>query len=61
MSEAVQPLTYVNPMRYFPVVVRGIFLQGMLAELVAQQLWPLALIAIASLSAAGWLFQNRLA
>jgi ABC-2 type transport system permease protein len=61
MSEAIQPLTYVNPLRYFLVIVRGIFLQGMPAELVAQQLWPLALIAIASLAAAGWLFRNRLA
>lgn len=61
MSEVLQPLTYVNPMRYFLVVVRGIFLQGMPAELVAQELWPLALIAIASLTAAGWLFRNRLA
>jgi transposase len=32
-----------------------------LKELVAQQLWPLALIAVASLTAAGWLFRNRLA
>jgi hypothetical protein len=30
------------------------------SELVAQQLWPLALIAAASLTAAGWLFRNRL-
>ena len=48
-------------MRYFLVVVRGLFLQGMPAELVAQQLWPLALIAVASLTAAAWLFSNRLA
>jgi len=61
MSRAIQLLTYVNPMRYFLVIVRGIFLQGMPAELVAEQLWPLALIAIASLTAAGWLFRNRLA
>jgi len=60
MSHVIQPLTYVNPMRYFLVIVRGLFLQGLPAELVAQQLWPLALIAIASLTAAGWLFRNRL-
>jgi ABC-2 type transport system permease protein len=61
MSEAVQPLTYLNPMRYFLVIVRGLFLQGLPAGLVVHQLWPLALIALASLSAAGWLFRNRLA
>lgn len=61
MSEAIQPLTYLNPMRYFLVIVRGLFLQGMPADLIARQLWPLALIAVTSLSAAGWLFRNRLA
>jgi ABC-2 type transport system permease protein len=61
MSRAIQPITYLIPLRYFLVIVRGIFLQGMPAQLVAQQLWPLALIAIASLAAAGWLFRNRLA
>jgi ABC-2 type transport system permease protein len=61
MSEAIQPLTYVNPMRYFLVIVRGLFLQGMTADLVLRQLWPLALIAAASLAAAGWLFRHRMA
>jgi ABC-2 type transport system permease protein len=61
MSDVVRPLTYVNPMRYFLVIVRGLFLQGMGPELVAQQLWPLALIATASLTAAVWLFRNRMA
>ena len=60
MSEAIVPITFVDPMRYFLVIVRGIFLQGMSAELVIQQLWPLALIALSSLSCAGWLFRNRL-
>jgi ABC-2 type transport system permease protein len=60
MSKVIQVITFVDPMRYFLVIVRGIFLQGMPAELVVQQLWPLALIALASLSLAGWLFRNRL-
>jgi len=60
MSAAVQPITYLNPMRYFLVIVRGLFLQGLPADLVAQQLWPMALIALATLSAAGWLFRHRL-
>jgi len=59
MSVVVQPLTYVNPMRYFLIVVRGLFLQGMPVELVAPQLWPMALIAAVSLAAAGWLFRHR--
>lgn len=60
MSEAVQPLTYLNPMRYFLVIVRGLFLEGMSTDLVAQQLWPLALIAIATLASANWLFRHRM-
>lgn len=60
MSAAVQPITYLNPMRYFLVIVRGLFLQDLPADLVAQQLWPLALISLASLTAAGWLFRHRL-
>jgi len=59
MSAAVQPLTYVNPMRYFLIIVRGLFLQGMPAGLVAPQLWPMALIAVATLTAAAWLFRSR--
>lgn len=60
MSAAIQPLTYINPMRYFLVIVRGIFLEGMSADLVTQQLWPLALIAIATLASANWLFRHRM-
>ena len=60
MSEAIQPLTYLNPMRYFLVIVRGLFLEGMSAGLVAQQLWPLAVIAVATLASANWLFRHRL-
>jgi ABC-2 type transport system permease protein len=28
MPEAIQYLTYVNPLRYFLVIIRGIFLKG---------------------------------
>jgi ABC-2 type transport system permease protein len=60
MSAVIQPLTYINPMRYFLVIVRGVFLEGISADLVAQQLWPLALIAIATLASANWLFRHRI-
>jgi ABC-2 type transport system permease protein len=61
MSALVRPITYLNPMRYFLVIVRGLFLQGMPADLVAEQLWPLAAIALGSLTLASWLFRHRLA
>lgn len=45
MPEIVQVLTYANPLRYFLVVLRGVFLKGAGAE----TLWP----QLASLSAMG--------
>lgn len=55
-----RPLTLVDPMRYFTVIARGVFLKAMPAGDVAQNLWPMALIALATLSAASWLFRRRL-
>ena len=60
MPEAVQWLTQLNPMRYFLIVVRGVFLQGDSYALLADQYWPMALIAAVTLSAAGWLFRHRM-
>jgi len=61
MPEAVQWLTQLNPMRYFLIVVRGVFLEGDGYALLADQYWPMALIAVVTLSAAGWLFRHRMA
>jgi len=60
MPPFVQHLTWLNPMRYFLVIVRGLFLQGMSFDLILHQLWPLALIAAATLSLAAWLFRHHL-
>jgi ABC-2 type transport system permease protein len=46
-------------MRYFLVIVRGVFLDGAGLSSLASQYWPMALIAAASLTAAGWLFRRR--
>ncbi|MGO4872552.1 MAG: ABC transporter permease [Roseiarcus sp.] len=59
MPEWVQDLTLVNPMRYFLVIVRGVFLEGASFSSLAAQYWPMALIGAASLAAAGWLFRSR--
>lgn len=61
MPEVVQHLTLLNPVRYFLIVVRGLFLEGLPAELVVRQLWPMALIAAVSLTAAAWMFRHRMA
>jgi len=47
-------------MRYFMVILRGVFLEGDSYELLFSQYWPMAIIAIVTLSLAGWLFRNRM-
>ncbi|WP_298355848.1 ABC transporter permease [Rhodoblastus sp.] len=59
MPGAIQNLTLINPMRYFLVVVRAVFLEGATFEQLAPQYWPMALIALTTLIAAGWLFRRR--
>lgn len=59
MPEAVQLLTYVNPMRYFLIITRGVYLEGYGVSDLIPQYWPLALIGVFSLLAAGWLFRHR--
>ncbi|MDE2004986.1 MAG: ABC transporter permease [Rhodospirillales bacterium] len=55
----VQDLTLLNPMRYFLVIVRGVFLQGADARMLIGQYWPLAAMGVATLWAAGVLFRKR--
>ena len=43
MPQVIQPITYLIPLRYFLVIVRGIFLKGIGFEL----LWPQALAMLA--------------
>ncbi len=56
----VQAITYLNPLRYFMVVVRGVFLEGRGLDLVLTQFLPMAAIGLLSLSVAGWLFRRRM-
>ncbi len=60
MPKAIQYLTLANPMRYFLIIVRGIFLEGLPTTLVYNLLWPMAVIAVVTLSSASWLFRRRL-
>ena len=60
MPALVQDITLLDPMRYFLVVLRGVFLEGMPFHLLIPQFWPMALIGIASFSIAGWLFRHRM-
>ncbi len=60
MPAVVQLITRVDPLRYFLVVLRGVFLQGYSYAQLVDQYWPMALIGVASLTAAGWLFRHRM-
>jgi ABC-2 type transport system permease protein len=60
MPAWLQPLTLIDPMTYFTVISRGIFLKDMPMNEVAANLWPMALIAVVTQSAAAWLFGRRL-
>ncbi|MGC8474866.1 MAG: ABC transporter permease [Acetobacteraceae bacterium] len=55
----VQDLTLMNPMRYFLVIVRSVFLEGSGIGALVPQYWPMAVIGVLTLAAAGWLFRKR--
>ena len=56
----VQDITLLNPLRYFMVVLRGIFLEDLPLPLLFAQLWPMAVIGMCALGFAGWLFRHRM-
>jgi len=60
MPPAIQLLTFVDPLRYFLVILRGLFLEGAPASVLVHQFWPMALIGAASMALATWLFRHRL-
>jgi ABC-2 type transport system permease protein len=59
MPDWLQTLTLINPVRYFIVIVKGIFLKDLPLVVVLQNLWPLTIIAAITMSSAGWLFRHR--
>ncbi len=60
MPVPVQWITYLDPLRYFLIIVRGVFLEGDSYALLVHQYWPMAIIGVLSLTAAGWLFRHRM-
>jgi ABC-2 type transport system permease protein len=60
MPDTVQRLTLLNPMRYFLVILRAVFLEGASPGLLGPQYWPMAVIGLVTLVIAGWLFRHRL-
>ncbi|HTU23451.1 MAG TPA: ABC transporter permease [Gemmataceae bacterium] len=59
MPDWLQWVTLANPIRYFLVIVKGLFLKDLPAAEVLRNLWPLAVIAVVTLTASTWLFRHR--
>lgn len=55
-----QPVTFLIPLRYYLIVAKGIFLKNMPADIVFENVWPMAIIAIFTLGCASWFFKRRL-
>jgi ABC-2 type transport system permease protein len=60
MPRAVQYLTTINPLRYAIDITRRVYLEGAGLDLLGSDLWPLALLAALTLTAAAWMFSNRM-
>lgn len=60
MPETVQWVTYLNPMRYFMEVVRGIFLKGVGLDILWPQILALAILGTSILGLSAMRFKKRL-
>ncbi len=60
MPQVVQWITYADPLRYFLVVLRSSFLEGASFAHLADQFWPMAVIAMVTLTSATLLFRRRM-
>ena len=61
MPEAIQYLTYLNPLRYFLIIIRGIFLKGNGADILWPQMLALFVLGVSVLTASTLRFHKRLA
>ncbi|MCL5953814.1 MAG: ABC transporter permease, partial [Nitrospirae bacterium] len=60
MPTFIQDLTLINPLRYFLVILREVFLQGAGVRLLLPEYAALLAIGLASLALAAHFFQKRL-
>jgi ABC-2 type transport system permease protein len=59
MPAWLQYFDWVNPMRHFIVIVKGLFLKDIGLAILLHSLYPLLVIAVGTLGAANWLFRRR--
>lgn len=60
MPAWLQAASWINPLKHFLVTVKGLYLKDMSAYEVWTNTWPLIIIAMFTLSLAGWFFTRRL-
>jgi ABC-2 type transport system permease protein len=61
MPRLLQYVTLINPLRYAIEIAHRVYLEGATLPQISGDLWPLAVIATLTLSAASWMFRHRLA
>ncbi len=61
MPRFLQGLTLINPLRYAISLAHRVYLEGTGLAYLGSELWPLAAIALVTLSASTWMFRHRLA
>jgi len=60
MPPVVQKITYLDPMRYFLIVIRRSFLEGASLDVLFSQFWPMAIMGLVTLAAATWFFRHKI-
>ena len=55
-----QQVTVLNPLKYYLIIAKGLFLKDMPAHIVFDNIGPMAVIAFFTLSGAAWFFRHRL-
>jgi ABC-2 type transport system permease protein len=55
-----QKLTFFNPIRFYMVIVKGLFFKNMQADVVFANLVPVAITAVITLYCAYWMFNRNL-
>ena len=60
MPLSLQYFTSINPLRYAIDIAQRVYLEGAGMGALLPDLWPLAAISAVTLTAASWLFKNRL-
>jgi ABC-2 type transport system permease protein len=60
MPEALQSFMVINPLRYALDITKRVYLEGAGFDILVRDFVPLAIIGVATLSGAAWLFRRRL-